>query len=62
MSEKYKDYANSVVEQLRDAGVIARADLRDEKVNYKVRDLSLAKTPIIYQLSYSPTSVSYLTC
>ena len=26
---------------------MARADLRDEKVNYKVRELSLAKTPII---------------
>ena len=25
----------------------ARADLRDEKVNYKIRELSLAKTPII---------------
>ena len=25
----------------------ARADLRDEKVNYKVRELSLSKTPII---------------
>ena len=47
VSEKYKDYAQTVVEKLRDAGVKARADLRDEKVNYKVRELSLAKTPII---------------
>lgn len=47
VSEKYKDYAEQVVAGLRDANVYARADLRDEKVNYKVRDLSLAKTPII---------------
>ncbi len=47
VSEKYKDYAESVVAKLKDAGVYARADLRDEKVNYKVRELSLAKTPII---------------
>ena len=47
VSEKYKDYANEVVAKLRDAGVYARADLRDEKVNYKVRELSLSKTPII---------------
>ena len=47
VSEKYKDYAEKVVAKLRDAGVYARADLRDEKVNYKVRELSLAKTPII---------------
>ncbi|MDE6250059.1 MAG: threonine--tRNA ligase [Alphaproteobacteria bacterium] len=47
ISEKFKDYANEVVSLLRDAGVNARADLRDEKVNYKIRELSLAKTPII---------------
>ncbi len=47
VSEKYKDYANEVVEQLRKVGVYARADLRDEKVNYKIRELSLIKTPII---------------
>ncbi|MBS7386582.1 MAG: threonine--tRNA ligase, partial [Alphaproteobacteria bacterium] len=39
--------ANEVVEMLRNAGVNARADLRDEKVNYKIRELSLAKPPII---------------
>jgi len=47
VSEKYKDYAEHVVAKLHDNGVIARADLRDEKVNYKVRELSLSKTPII---------------
>ena len=47
ISEKYRDYAMNIVESLRDAGVYARADLRDEKVNYKIRELSLAKTPII---------------
>ncbi len=47
VSEKYKDYADKVVDDLRAAGVYARADLRDEKVNYKVRELSLSKTPII---------------
>ena len=47
ISEKYRDYALEIVDALRDAGVYARADLRDEKVNYKIRELSLAKTPII---------------
>ena len=47
VSEKYREYAESVVADLRAAGINTRADLRDEKVNYKVRDLSLAKTPII---------------
>lgn len=47
ISEKFRDYAEEIVEKLRDNGVYARADLRDEKVNYKIRELSLAKTPII---------------
>jgi len=47
VSEKYKEYALHVVSELQSANVFARADLRDEKVNYKVRELSLSKTPII---------------
>ena len=47
ISEKFKDYALEIVNELREAGVYCRADLRDEKVNYKIRELSLAKTPII---------------
>ena len=47
ISEKFRDYALEIVDRLRDAGVWVRADLRDEKVNYKIRELSLAKTPII---------------
>ncbi len=47
ISEKHKEYAQAVTDALRAAGVHARADLRDEKVNYKIRELSLAKTPII---------------
>jgi threonyl-tRNA synthetase len=47
ISEKYDDYAIEVKNALRADGVHARADLRAEKVNYKIRELSLAKTPII---------------
>jgi len=47
ISEKSDDYARTVVAELRAVGVNARADLRSEKVNYKIRELSLAKTPII---------------
>lgn len=47
VSEKYREYADKIVADLRAAGIYARADLRDEKVNYKIRELSLAKTPII---------------
>jgi len=37
------DYALKVVDQLRAAGVRVEADLRNEKINYKVREHSLAK-------------------
>ena len=47
ISEKYDDYAKQVVAELQTVGVHARADLRAEKVNYKIRELSLSKTPII---------------
>ncbi len=47
VSEKYKDYAMDVVAELKNNGIICRGDYRDESVNYKIRDLSLSKTPII---------------
>ncbi|QPH54686.1 threonine--tRNA ligase [Pontivivens ytuae] len=41
------DYVAEVVEQLRKAGIRAEADTRNEKINYKVREHSLAKVPVI---------------
>jgi threonyl-tRNA synthetase len=41
------DYARKVVARLKDAGLLAEADLRNEKINYKVREHSLAKVPAI---------------
>ncbi|MCR4268873.1 threonine--tRNA ligase [Nitratireductor sp. ZSWI3] len=41
------DYALKVTERLRQAGLLAEADLRNEKINYKVREHSLAKVPVI---------------
>jgi len=40
-------YANSVVARLRDAGLHADADLRNEKISYKVREHSVAKVPVL---------------
>ena len=41
------DYCREVVTALKAAGVRAEADLRNEKINYKVREHSLAKVPYI---------------
>jgi threonyl-tRNA synthetase len=39
------DYARNVEAQLRSAGIRVETDLRNEKINYKVREHSLAKVP-----------------
>ena len=41
------DYAREVAEELRAAGLKVELDLRNEKINYKVREHSLAKVPAI---------------
>jgi threonyl-tRNA synthetase len=41
------DYANEVAAALRAAGMRVETDLRNEKINYKVREHSLAHTPLI---------------
>jgi threonyl-tRNA synthetase len=41
------DYVKQVVAKLKAAGLSAEADLRNEKINYKVREHSLAKVPVI---------------
>jgi threonyl-tRNA synthetase len=41
------DYALQVVSSLRQAGINADADLRNEKISYKVREHSLAKVPVL---------------
>ena len=41
------DYAIEVVEKLKAAGLRVETDLRNEKINYKVREHSLAKVPTL---------------
>jgi len=41
------EYAADVVAKLRRAGISAEADLRNEKISYKVREHSVAKVPVL---------------
>ena len=43
-------YAGEVAERLRAAGIRVEADIRNEKINYKVREHSLAKVPYLLVL------------
>ncbi|MDR1163624.1 MAG: threonine--tRNA ligase [Candidatus Accumulibacter sp.] len=45
ISEKQSEYAEHVAESLRKAGFRAEADLRNEKISFKIREHSLAKLP-----------------
>ncbi|WP_313952276.1 threonine--tRNA ligase [Accumulibacter sp.] len=48
ISEKQNDYAEQVAATLRNAGLRVEADLRNEKITYKIREHSLNKLP--YQI------------
>jgi threonyl-tRNA synthetase len=48
ISEKQSEYASEVAKTLVQAGLRAEADLRNEKITYKIRDHSLNKLP--YQI------------
>src|SRR5690606_32508432 len=41
------DYAREVADRLREAGLTVETDLRNEKINYKVREHSVTKVPVI---------------
>ena len=45
VSEKYVDYARDLREQLLDAGLRVEANLKDDRVGYKIREASLRKLP-----------------
>jgi threonyl-tRNA synthetase len=47
ISDKYNDYAESVVKALRNKGVRVEADYRAEKIGYKIREARLERTPYI---------------
>lgn len=48
ISEGQAEYAAEVAEKLRKAGFRVEADLRNEKINYKIREHSVQKLP--YQI------------
>jgi threonyl-tRNA synthetase len=45
ITDRQADYARAVAERLKRAGFRAQTDLRNEKINYKIREHSLQKLP-----------------
>ena len=47
IAERHDDYARKLEDMLRQAGLRAQADLRREKLNYKIREAERLKVPLI---------------
>ena len=47
ITDAHAEYAQSVVQTLKKQGFRAQADLRNEKINYKIRENSLQKVPYL---------------
>lgn len=47
ITDKHAAYATEVAERLQTAGFRAEADLRNEKIGFKIRELELAKVPYV---------------
>ena len=47
ITDDARDYAEDVAQALKAAGLRVESDVRNEKINYKVREHSLAKVPVL---------------
>ena len=45
VSEKFSDYAQKVQDELKEAGIRSEADLRNEKLGYKIREARMQRVP-----------------
>ncbi len=48
ITDDFSDYAYHVAEKLKEQGIRVFVDVRNEKINYKIREHSLAKVPAIF--------------
>jgi len=47
IAEENNDYAKKLFEDLFKEGIKCEVDLKNQKINYKIREYSLAKVPIL---------------
>jgi len=47
ISEEFNDYAVEVFKKIKDAGISSAVDLKNNNLNYKIRDHSLEKIPLL---------------
>ena len=47
ISEEFNDYAIKISEKIKNVGISSSVDLKNQNLNYKIRDHSLAKIPLL---------------
>ena len=47
ISEEFNDYAVKISKKIKDVGISSAVDLKNNNLNYKIRDHSLAKIPLL---------------
>ena len=47
IAEEFNDYAKKVANQIKQVGISSFVDLKNQNLNYKIRDHSLAKIPLL---------------
>ena len=47
ISEEFENYASEVSKKIKDVGISSAVDLKKHNLNYKIRDHSLAKIPLL---------------
>ena len=47
IAAEFDDYAKEIFEQCVKAGINTEVDLKNQKINYKIREYSLSKVPIL---------------
>ena len=47
IASEFDDYAKNIYEQCMKAGINIEVDLKNQKINYKIREHSLSKVPLL---------------
>ena len=50
IAEEHNEYAKKIFEDLFKEGIKCEVDLRNQKINYKIREHSLSKVPLLVDL------------
>ena len=62
VSEDFNDYAVSIYKKVKDVGISSTVDLKKHNLNYKIRDHSLSKIPLLLICGKKEVDSNSVTC